>query len=217
MDNKELEEVEYLRKNLEDSLTKLIKKVGKVFIGKKEQFPYGWRKAAKGRTVWRITEELITQNLENYHDEFGIKNVSPSNSEVSVYDMQCEYDLHSPIFVNIKSAVIGGARTKDDISKAQGLVDFYNEDPERIFMIATFIIKFNDDMSYEMTDVVVMPVAWIPDIYVNPSNNGNLQSSYAKDLDKAIFRTNTEFINELNKAIDIANEKKKNNKKGLKP
>lgn len=79
-------------------------------------------------------------------------------------------------------------------------------------MIATFLIKFNQDMSVELTKAVVMPVAWIPDIYINPSNNGNLQSSYTKDLDKAIRRTNAQFIVELNKEIAVALEKKKNKK-----
>lgn len=213
MANNELQEVELLRKSLEDSLTKLIKKVGKVNIGSPAQFPFGWRKAAKGRTVWRIIEELITQNLEVHHGEFGITNVAPSDSEVSVYDMKCEFEGHAPLFINIKSAVLGGKRTKDDISKAEGLTSFYNEDPNHIFMIATFLIKFNTDMSVELTKAVVMPVAWIPDIYVNPSNNGNLQSSYAKDLNMAVKRTNAQFLVELNKEIEVAKEKKKNKNK----
>lgn len=206
--SQELEEIEYLRSHLEESLTKLINKIGKIQIGKKEQFPFGWRKSAKGRTVWRIIEEIITQNLELHHKDFGIAKVSPSDSEVSVYDMQCEYTGHAPLYINIKSAVEGGKKSKDDISKAQGLSDFYKEDVSHVFMIATFLIRFNVDMSVELTKAVVMPVAWIPDIYVNPSNNGNLQSSYAKDLDKAIKRTNAEFIAELSKAIEIANKKR---------
>ncbi len=80
-------------------------------------------------------------------------------------------------------------------------------------MIATFLIKFNADMSIELIKAAVMPVAWIPDVYVNPSNNGNLQSSYAKDLDKAVKRTNAEFIVELSNAIAIANQKKKQKEK----
>ena len=76
-------------------------------------------------------------------------------------------------------------------------------------MIATFLIKFNDDMSVELANAIVMPVAWIPDIYVNPSNNGNLQSSYAKELDKAVKRTNKQFIAELKNEIAVAKAKKK--------
>lgn len=205
----ELKDVEFLRAKLENSLTALIQKIGRIQIGTKDQFPFGWRKSAKGRTVWRIIEEVITQNLEVYHSEFGFHKVTASDSEVSIFDMKCEYSDYPPLFINIKSAVEGGKRTKDDISKAIGLQNFYQEDANQIFMIATFLIQFKPDMTVELTKVIVMPVAWIPDLYVNPSNNGNLQSSYAKDLDKAIHRTNEEFIRELENAIIIANEKKK--------
>ncbi len=33
--------------------------------------PFGWRKAAKGRIVWRIIEEVISQNLETHAKELG--------------------------------------------------------------------------------------------------------------------------------------------------
>ena len=33
--------------------------------------------------------------------------------------------------------------TDDDISKANGLIDFYNQDKEKQFFVATFYIKFN--------------------------------------------------------------------------
>jgi len=75
-----IEQAENLRKKLQESLDKLIKKIGKIQIGSKEQFPFGWRKAAKGRTVWRILEELINQNLEKFHEEVGISNITPSDS-----------------------------------------------------------------------------------------------------------------------------------------
>jgi len=65
-----VEQTDRRRLKLQASLDKLITKVGKIQIGTREQFPLGWRKAAKGRTVWRILEELITQNLEKYYNEF---------------------------------------------------------------------------------------------------------------------------------------------------
>ena len=49
-------------------------------------------------------------------------------------------------------------------------------------------------MSIEITKAIVFPIAWIPDIYVNPSNNGNLQSAYYKDLGDAVKKTNSQFI-----------------------
>lgn len=202
-----IEDIIELREQLQNTCDLLINKIGPIQIGTSQLFPYGWRKAAKGRTVWRIIEEIITQNLEKHHLEFAVDNVVPSDSEVSVYDMKCTYNGNDA-FINIKSAVIGGKHQKDDISKAIGLRDFYLEDSSRQFFIATFFLKFNPNMSVEISKAVVFPVAWIPDIYVNPSNNGNLQSAYYKDLNVAIKRTNAEFIPLLYQAIEIANRKK---------
>jgi len=203
-----IKDIEYLRIKLQQSCDLLVKKIGKIPIGKPELFPFGWRKAAKGRTVWRIVEEVITQNLEKFHEDFGVDSVHASDSEVTVYDMKCVYG-NSEAFINIKSAVDGGKRQKDDISKADGLKLFYSEDKNRQFFLATFFILFNADMSIEITKAVVFPIAWIPDIYVNPSNNGNMQSAYYKDIKNAERRTNTTFLPLLQKAIDTANKKKR--------
>lgn len=208
-----IEEIDNLRSKLQASCDLLISSIGPIQIGKESQFPYGWRKAAKGRTVWRIVEEVITQNLEKYHSKFEIDNVIPSESEVSVYDMICKFGEEA-VFINIKSAVEGGKRQKDDISKALGLLDFYNEDAERQFFVATFYIRFNKNMTIELTKSVVLPVAWIPDIYVNPSNNGNLQSAYYKDVKDAAKRTNEEFIPLLKEAYKVALGKKDKNDLG---
>lgn len=203
-----IKEIEELRAKLQHSCDLLVKKIGKIQIGTSELFPYGWRKAAKGRTVWRIVEEVITQNLEKHHAEFGADSVHPSDSEVTVYDMKCVYGT-SEAYINIKSAVVGGKRQKDDISKADGLKAFYDEDNNRQFFVATFFIQFNADMSIEIIKSVVFPIAWIPDIYVNPSNNGNLQSAYYKEMKDAVKRTNKTFLPLFIKAIEVANKKKR--------
>lgn len=204
-----IEQIEALRKGLQESFDLLVAKVGKIQIGKKEQFPYGWRKAAKGRTVWRILEELITQNLEKYHSEFKLSNIIPSDSEVSVFDFQCTIEGNTtPIFINIKSAVLNGRKNKDDISKGIGLKEFYEEDVNKNFFVGTFFIKFNDDMTIEIDHATVFPIAWIPDIYVNPSNNGNLQSAYYKDLKDAVKRSNEEFHPLFLDALALAQAKK---------
>lgn len=204
----EVKEIDALRQKMQDSCDLLIKTIGPIPIGRKVQFPYGWRKAAKGRTVWRIVEEVITQNLEKHHKLFGIDEVHPSKSEVSVHDMECVYG-DSDLYINIKSAVEGGKHQKDDISKADGLNEFFEEDPERNFFVATFFIRFNPNMTIEITKAVVFPIVWIKDIYVNPSNNGNLQSAYYKNLDDAVKRTNAEFLPLFKKALQDALKKRK--------
>lgn len=208
--SKAIKEIEDQQVLLSNCFSELIKRIGVVTIGKPEQFPFGWRKSAKGRTVWRILEELITQTLEKYHTEFGINAVEPSASDVSVFDMKCTAPNLPPMFINIKSAVFGGKLSKDDISKEGKLKAFYDEDNSRDLFVATFFIKFNENMSIQIEKVSVFPIAWLMsrDIYVNPSNNGNLQAKYYKDIANATKRTNDAFLPLFNEAINIANKKR---------
>ena len=204
-----IEQTDNRRAKLQASLDTLIAKIGKIQIGTKEQFPLGWRKAAKGRTVWRILEELITQNLEKYYGELNIISITTSDSEITVYDFAVQFEGEdAPVYVNIKSAVHGGRTQKDDISKGVGLKNFYEADINRDFFVATFFICFNDDMTIEIVKCTAFPIAWIPDVYVNPSNNGNLQSSKYKHLDDAVKRTSAEFFEEFKLAMEVAMQKR---------
>ena len=205
-----IEQIEELRSKLQESFDLLVAKVGKIQIGTSTQFPYGWRKAAKGRTVWRILEEIIVQNLEMYYQEFKITEIVASDSEVSVYDFVCKVEgSEFQIYVNIKSAVLDGESNKDDISKGEGLKQFYSTNNDKNFFIGTFFIEFNEDMTIEIDHATVFPIAWISDIYINPSNNGNFQSAKYKDLKDAVKRTNLEFHPLLLAAIEVAKAKKK--------
>ncbi|UFT99284.1 hypothetical protein KO561_19260 [Radiobacillus kanasensis] len=193
------------RELLESSINQLIKdRIQYIPIANKELMPYGWRKAGKGRTVWRIIEEVISQNLEMYGSQYGFRSVIPAQSEVGVYDFEFDLQSGSKSFVNIKSAVIDGKVNKDDISKAIGLIDFLEENMNCKLYVATFLIRFTEDMNVELVKCIVCPTTWIPDVYVNPSNNGNLQSSKYKDLTAMVPRTNQEFLVELKEQNKIA-------------
>lgn len=201
--------IEQERLLIEKKLNEMIQKLGSIPIANKQLMPFGWRKAGKGRTVWRIIEEVISQNLEKYAKELGFVEVKPAKSEIGVFDFEFILNHDSISFVNIKSSVNGGKKNKDDISKAVGLRQFFSENPQSNLYVATFIIGFNDHMEVELKQCVVTPVAWISDVYINPSNNGNLQSAEYKNIDKAEKRTNEEFLEVLNREIVIAEEKKK--------
>lgn len=207
--NEQLASVEVERKHLEEKLNQLIKHIGNIPIANTDIMPYGWRKAAKGRTVWRIVEEVISQGLESRVKQLGFDSVHTADSEVGVFDFRFCYDGNKESYVNIKSAVLGGRTNKDDISKAVGLIDFYKENPSANLYVATFVISFNDDMTIGLNKCIVFPTAWIPDVYVNPSNNGNLQSSMYKNLSTAVKRTPQEFLLVLEVANQVALEKKK--------
>ncbi len=203
--------VEHERKILEKKLNKLIRNIGDIPIANKKIMPYGWRKAAKGRTVWRIVEEVISQGLEYQTKELGFDSVHAAESEVGVYDFAFNCHGKKESYVNIKSSVKGGKANKDDISKAVGLIDFYDRNPDANLYIATFVISFKENMTIGLDKCIVFPTAWIPDVYVNPSNNGNLQSSRYKDLANAVKRTPEEFLKVLIDANELA--RKKRNKK----
>ena len=99
-------------------------------------------------------------------------------------------------------------KERDEEAELSRIVKYTYADTNKQLFVATFYIQFNDNMSIEITKAVVYPIAWISDIYVNPSNNGNLQSSKYKDLLLAQKRTNDAFIKELLKAKAIADKKK---------
>jgi len=200
--------VEAERQFIEAKIKELIRRIGPIPIASPEIMPFGWRKAAKGRTVWRIVEEIISQNLEKYAQELGFKQIKAADSEVGVYDFEFVLKDGSKSYVNIKSSVAGGKRNKDDISKGEGLVQFYRENPESNLYVATFLIQFNARMLIELLDCIVFPVPWIPDVYVNPSNNGNLQSADYKNIRNATKRTNEEFFEVLMAEMRVAAAKR---------
>lgn len=201
--------VEIERKYLEDKLNVLIRNIGNIPIANTRIMPYGWRKAAKGLTVWRIVEEVISQGLESQANDLGFDSVHPADSEVGVYDFRFCYDGNKESYVNIKSSVKGGRSNKDDISKAAGLIDFYKKNPNANLYVATFVISFKPDLTIGLETCSVFPTAWIPDIYINPSNNGKLQSSKYKYLDSSIKRTPPEFLACLIQENAVATAKKK--------
>ena len=206
----EIEQTREYAHLLQDSMRALLKTIGSIPIGSDGHFPFGWRKAAKGRTVWRLLEEIISQNLELRANEIGLHNFAPASSEVGVYDFKFSFPDSPTIYVNIKSSVAGGRTNKDDISKAPALHEFMSARPDCILFIATIEIVFSaEPMRLEFTDCYVVPVSWLPDVYVNPSNNGNLQSSKYKDISASIPRTRDEFISVLSDEINVAAEKRR--------
>lgn len=106
--DEQLTAVKVERNHLEEKLNQLIKHIGNIPIANTKIMPYGWRKAAKGRTVWRIVEEVISQGLESRVKQLGFDSVHAADSEVGVFDFRFCYDGNKESYVNIKSAVLGG-------------------------------------------------------------------------------------------------------------
>lgn len=194
---------------IKDVMDSLVASLGPIQIVQQGLLPFGWRKAAKGRTVWRLIEEIIVQNLMCNPKKYGLVRANPPDSEVGVWDLELIHSqIQHPVYINIKSATIGIKNSKDDISKANGLYDFFIHNPNAFLCVATFCLEFLPAMQVKIADVFVMPVTWLPDIYVNPSNNGNLQSSCYKDITQGVIRSNNEFLVELESAMHIAEQKR---------
>jgi hypothetical protein len=204
----ELERLERHRGHLENALKVIIDDIGDIPVGTIKHFPMGWRKAGKGRTVWRLLEEIISQNLEVRHKQLGFANFESCESEVGVYDFRFSLDGVFAAYVNIKSSVSGARANKDDISKARLLEDLYSAECDCALMVAAVEIEFKQNMTLKLGNATVVPVSWIPDIYVNPSNNGNLQSSKYKDVANMVRRTNNEFLSLLRAEMKVADSKR---------
>ena len=80
------------------------------------------------------------------HTDFKLQSITASGSEVSVFDFECKLIRNeTPIYINIKSVVLGGRKNKDDISKEIGLRDFSAEDINKTFFVSILFIIFNDE------------------------------------------------------------------------
>lgn len=204
----EIERIERAHAEIKRAVEGVIRDLGALKIGTGKQFPYGWRKAGKGRTVWRLVEEVIVQGLESRADDLNLDSVTPAASEVGVFDVAVGLqDPNMTCYINIKAAANSGKMQRDDVSKAKSLEEFYVQNPRDQLFLATIYLDFssnNEDLRVEFVRCAVIPMAWIPDIYVNPSNNGNLQSSKYRDPSSAIKRTNEGFLKELRSAMSIA-------------
>ena len=204
-----LDHVRTERNFLEEKLNLLISKIGDIPIANNRIMPFGWRKAAKGRTVWRIIEEIITQNSEVHAQELGFREVRSAESEVDVFDMEFTREGGEKAYVNIKSTVDGAKRNKDDISKASGLREFFSRSKAELY-VATFVLRFHENMTISILKCVVCPISWIPDLYINPGNNGNLQSADYKFRDKFVEREKSDFIQLFETEYQRAMRKRKN-------
>ena len=218
MNNHEIEKANEFCAHLKKAMDDLLDSIGPISISNKKQMPFGWRKAAKGRTVWRLVEEIVSQNLEVKSKEISLLEFEPAPTEVGVYDFKYKSECGNDVYVNIKSAVKGGRTNKDDISKAIPLYDFVKANSPCFLMVATIELNFveKEHLGIEFANSYVMPTLWLPDLYVNPSNNGNLQSSKYKSLETAVPRDTDTFMSAMAEQIEIAKQKKEAKRKAAK-
>lgn len=195
-------------KKIAEAIKKTIVKIGDFKILDDRLAPEGLKPLA--RSVGWLVEQILVQNLRKYKDEFEIEKVENPPSNVSLYDCAITFKGQSKkYYLNIKTSSFDAKLTKDDISKADKLIELYESDPDFTLFIAVVKVKFKNTlliMDHE-ENLIMFNVAWIPDIYCNPRNN-NLQSSKYSSIS---FRTNKSFLEEMKKQYEVSKVKKRGN------
>jgi hypothetical protein len=196
------------QKRLASSLNKLLRRIRRIQIGTPKQFPDGWGRAAKGRTVWRIVEEAVVQNLKKHRASLGLAVAEVAPREVDIYDVKIRFKNSTiELFLNLKTYAAGLETKKGDISKAKRIIEFFDQDVARQLFIVRLVIRFSADMCIEIKECLVVPITWLPDIDVNYHNH-NLQCRQPKTLGGVTRRTNSKFVAALQHAIRIADAKR---------
>lgn len=153
------------------------------------------------RSISWLMDQITVQNLRRYRDEFGIEEVNDPPHGLTQYD--CVIRMKSDdrdYYLNVKTSLtitkLGG---RFDISKARRLIQLYQENPNLVLLVAILRVDL-DNVWVRFNNVIVFNVAWIPDIYYNRANH-NLQS---RCNGTQTFRTNEEFVSELERQIEDA-------------
>jgi len=190
---------------VDTALANVLSAIGGWEVVPKELVPLGLGRAAKGRTVWRLVEEVVKQNLQVRAEELGLADVTVPEDEVGPYDCVVSTGELPSVHLNLKAAGTSGRANKDDVSKAEAIEEFYRSGgDDALLCVAVVKLEFVETR-IEFRGHQLFNVAWIPDIYVNPSNN-NLQSSkYRTDRTE---RTNIDFLALLEAQLAAAHAKR---------
>ena len=153
------------------------------------------------RSISWLMDQITVQNLRRYKDEFGIEEVNDPPHGLTQYDciIKMKND-NRDYYLNVKTSLtiteLGG---RFDISKARKLIQFYQENPNLVLLIAIIRVDL-DDVWVRFNNAIVFNVAWIPDIYYNRANH-NLQS---RCDGTQTFRTSKKFVSELERLMKEA-------------
>lgn len=171
-------------------------KIGDFKILDEDLVPEGLKSIA--RSISWLMDQITVQNLRKYKDELGIEEVQDPPHGLTQYDcvIKMRNDDRS-YYLNVKTSLtitrLGG---RFDISKARRLIQLYRENPNLVLLVAIIRVDL-DNIWVRFNNVIIFNVAWIPDIYYNRANH-NLQS---RCNGTQIFRTNEEFVSELEHLI----------------
>lgn len=182
---------------IKTTIDNTIGQIGSFYIIEPRVIPEGLKPIA--RSVSWLIEQAVVQNLRRYKDINNLESVIDPPHNLAQYDCIMKYN-NDPMqyFVNIKTSLEQTSDTsRFDISKAQKLIDLYEQNPDLILVLA--IIKIDISGSQIIfRDSIVFNVAWISNIYYNRANH-NLQSS---SNGNRVVRSNNEFVRILREKVE---------------
>jgi len=143
----------------------------------------------------------MVQNLRSNKIKYGLEVVKDPPHNLTQYDCILKFigdDIN--YYVNFKASLV---QTDDsgrfDISKAQRLIEFYEEDLSRQLLIAVIKIELVNN-GIRLVDSKIFNVAWVGDIYYNRANH-NLQT---RSDGEVVIRSNGDFVKILKDKIKDA-------------
>jgi hypothetical protein len=200
MESEEFRELEQKIKAIKKAIDAVWRdKIGDFKILDEDLVPEGLKPIA--RSISWLIDQITVQNLRRYKDEFRIEELNYPPHGLTQYDCVIKMkNDNRDYYLNIKTSLtitkLGG---RFDISKARRLIQLYRENPNLVLIVAIIRVDL-DNIWVRFNNVVVFNVAWIPDIYYNRANH-NLQS---RCNGSQIFRTNEEFVSELERLMEDA-------------
>jgi len=184
---------------IEKAIKCILNKIGEFKVLDEKLVPQGLKPIA--RSIAWLVDQVVVQNLKKYEDVCGIEEVKEPPHDLVQYD--CILKLReddTECFINVKTSLTATDRTgRFDISKADKLIELYEERPDLLLLVAIIVVDF-DDVRVKFEDLIVFNVAWVPEVYYNRANH-NLQSR-ANGMQTP--RSNQEFIEILKQKMDEA-------------
>ena len=99
-----------------------------IHLTRPDLFPYGLE-FTNARAIWKIVEEITKQNLRHYAQQLGLRYEEPVGA-LDIMDCILHFDNYPhPIYVNVKASMATSTSTNNDVSKAEGLFNFFRANP----------------------------------------------------------------------------------------
>ncbi len=145
---------------IEKAMKCVLNKIGEFKVLDEKLVPEGLKPIA--RSIAWLVDQVVVQNLKKYKDVCGIEEVEEPPHDLVQYD--CILKLKEDdieCFINVKTSLTATDRTgRFDISKADKLIELYEERPDLLLLVAIIVVDF-DNIFVKFEDLIVFNVACV--------------------------------------------------------